>query len=256
MRQQSSTSAWFPYREPVPDVRLRLLCFPFAGGNTSTFRTWQPLLQPDIQVVAAQLPGRLERFREPAWSSALDLADALAEMAAPFLDLPYALLGISMGGLLAYEVACRLERAALPPVHLFVIGREAPQVPLRRLAVDTMDDPALIEVLRRYDGVPPDMLAEPDLMEMMLPTIRADFSVSEDYVYTPRPLLHTPVTAVRGTEDWSTQRDDVERWRDQTTGAFEMIDVGGGHFTMTTDGPVMVPIIRRRLSLTAAPPHS
>src|SRR5207344_936510 len=110
---------------------------------------------------------------------ASEAADALT----PLFDVPFALFGHSMGALAAFEMARELRRRRGPkPVRLLVSGARAPQrpnpdPPLRHLA----DREFLDEVKRRYDGIPGAVLENPELVELLLPCLRADFHLVETY---------------------------------------------------------------------------
>lgn len=225
-------NAWIVRSHPRGRPRLRLFCLPYAGGAASAYRTWPQALPADVDVCAVQLPGRAGRFREPAFTRVGDLAPALAEALRPLLDVPFAVFGHSMGALVAFELARELRRRALPaPARLIVSGREAPHRPDPDPPIRDLPDASFLgEVQRRYDAIPAEVLAEPELMQLLLPVIRADFTLIETYGYRAAEPLACPITCFGGTEDDRVGREDLEAWAEQTRGAFNLRIFAGGHF--------------------------
>jgi len=147
---------WFHCRKPNPRARLRLLCFPYAGGGVSVFRAWPDLLPSEIEVWAIQLPGRDGRLREPIPDDLQTLAFAVAKGLGPRLDVPFACFGHSMGALLAFEFAREIRRRGqMDPMHLFVSARRAPQLPRTEAPLHSLPEELFIEMLRqRYNSIP------------------------------------------------------------------------------------------------------
>ena len=134
-----------------PLAKMRLFCFPFAGGSTLTYRAWPRQLSPEIELRPIKLPGREDRFGEACFEAAAPLVRTLASFLLPYLDLPFAFFGHSMGALLAFELTRELRRRGGPqPVCLMVSGRRAPRIPLARELFHTLPDPALIHKLLTY----------------------------------------------------------------------------------------------------------
>lgn len=121
------------FRRDVP-VERRLFCFPYAGGGASIFRRFPESLPPGVEVCAVQLPGREDRYVEPAFSRLPAAVAALAGALHAHLQPPFAFFGHSMGALLAFELTRLLAVApdAPQPDHLFVSGRRAPHLADRR----------------------------------------------------------------------------------------------------------------------------
>jgi surfactin synthase thioesterase subunit len=222
---------WLAYRVTRPEVRLRLFCFPYAGGGASIYRGWQTVLPPEIEVCPVQLPGREIRFRETPYTNLEDLLPDLAAALFPYLDLPFALFGHSMGALIAFEFARYLQqRNKLIPVRLFVSGRKAPQFEDTGEAVYRLSDTDFISHLRQLNGTPEEILQNKDLMELVLPTLRADFELCDLYRFSPGQFLVNPITAFGGTADPNTTLTELEGWQTQTTGPFNLRLFNGDHF--------------------------
>ena len=233
---------------PDPDSRAlaRLFCFPYAGSGAAIFRSWSPRLAPQIDVHPVQLPGRENRWMEPAVASLPSLVDALEQALRPYLDRPFAFFGHSMGALIGFELARQLRRHGGPSVlHLLVSGARAPQrkgpfPPLHRLP-----DALLVQQLRRLGGTPDDVLRNPEVMSFLLPTIRADLTLCETYVHSLEPPLDCAVSVFGGMHDTIVTYDDLVAWRGQTRGAFSVFLCPGRHFFLHTAEAEMLEIAQR-----------
>lgn len=231
MPSTSQATQWFTTRLPNPHAAVRLFCFPYAGGGTPIYRHWAQQLPPDFEVCAAQLPGRGSRIRDAPFYGVAPMVEAIASAITPYLDRPFAIFGHSMGAILGFELARLLaERGGPAPAHLFVSGRRAPQLPRDGTITYDLPEPQFVAHLRRLNGTPAEVLAHPELMELMLPLLRADFSVVETYRYRPGPPLECPVTAFGGMNDVEVGRAEVEAWREQTSAAFGARIMPGDHF--------------------------
>ncbi|HYR09958.1 MAG TPA: alpha/beta fold hydrolase [Longimicrobium sp.] len=224
-----ATPLWLPYRRPRPDAALRLFCFPYAGGLASAFRAWQNDAPEAVDVCAVQLPGRETHWTQPPFTSLPRLLDALEEVLEPLMDRPYALAGHSMGGTIAYELARRLQ-SRRPPVHLFVSGTRAPHLPDPRGPRHALPHDALVQELREIGGTPPEVLEHRELMEMVLPLVRADLELNDTHVHVPGPPLEVPLTAFGGVHDPIVPAEAVEGWRAYTSGGFRLRMFEGDHF--------------------------
>ncbi|HEY0170028.1 MAG TPA: alpha/beta fold hydrolase [Pyrinomonadaceae bacterium] len=240
----NEAARWFVVRRPNPRAALRLFCFPYAGGGTPIYRQWPELLPPEYEVYAAQLPGRGNRMREPPYYSFEPMVEALASAVAPHLDRPFAFFGHSMGATIGFELARLLEaRGAGLPARLFVSGRRAPQLPRDWEITYNLPEPQFISHVQSLNGTPAEVLEHPELMELMLPLLRADFSVVETYEYRTGPPLGCPITAFGGAEDAEVDREKVAAWREQTSADFNLRIMPGGHFFLS-DTPTQAAMLR------------
>ncbi|NET84374.1 MAG: thioesterase [Moorea sp. SIO1F2] len=227
----TTTKSWITRPQPNPKARLRLFCFPYAGGAASSFRTWPDPLAPHIEVCPVELPGRGKRMREPLVTSLLPLIETLVPALLPYLDIPFAFFGHSLGTLISFELARQLRRQEAPsPRHLFISGRRAPQVPARKPPLHNLPKSELIEALRKYNGTPEAVLANQELMELFLPILRADFGINETYTYTSESPLNCPISVFGGLQDTDANSDELAAWRDQTSSTFTVHMFPGGHF--------------------------
>jgi surfactin synthase thioesterase subunit len=226
------SSPWVQRLAPRKAARLRLFCFPWAGAGPAIFREWSALLPATIELHAICPPGRERRIDEPALPTIDAVAEATVAALRPYLFQPFALFGHSFGALVAFEVARALRRAGSPaPEHLFVSGRPAPQLAERREPLHRLgDDDFLRAMVARYDGISREILAERELVELVLPTLRADVQAAETYQYRPEPPLPGPITALGASNDSEVPESDLHAWAEHTQGRFDCSIFPGEHF--------------------------
>ncbi len=222
---------WIAFRKPNPAAKLRLFCFPYAGGSALVFRSWVTGLPSQIDVIPVQLPGRGQRLKERPYANVAPLVDDLGVALAPYFDRPFAFFGHSMGAVIAYELTQWLrKKGSSLPVHLLVSGRRAPQLPPVREPYHLLSDADLLATLRGMNGTPEEVLANDELMNLMLPMIRADFAVAETYKPTHHLPLACPITALGGRADPEVDPKDLELWRECSSGGFRLRIFPGDHF--------------------------
>jgi medium-chain acyl-[acyl-carrier-protein] hydrolase len=238
-------TAWLGPGRPRTGAALRLLAFPYAGGDITIFSAWAEDLSWDIELCPVQLPGRGRRLREPAFDELGPLVRALADGLAPALDGPFAFFGHSMGALVAFELARELRRCGRPlPHHLLVSGRPAPQLPRRYDSLAHLPDAEFFARLHeRYGYELPQAEGLEELMSLLAPMVRSDVLVSDRYVYTDEPPLPCPITAFGGIADATVTRDELSAWQRQTTGRFETRLLPGGHFFLESARQFLVRFI-------------
>ncbi|MGF1523405.1 MAG: thioesterase II family protein [Leptolyngbyaceae cyanobacterium] len=249
----SITNSWIQCLCPNPQARLRLFCFPYAGGGVWNFRTWAEALPKTLEVYAIALPGRGKRFTETAFTQLAPLVDAIASAIIPYLDKSFAFFGHSMGGLVSFELARLLRRnAQCNPVHLFVSGRRAPQLPATDKPIHALSDPKFLQEIRRLNGTPNTVLENAELMQLMLPTLRADFTLLETYVYRYEPPLSCPITTFGGLQDSEVSVEALEAWCEQTSATFSLKMLPGDHFFLHFSQFSLMQLIRQELNQAIA----
>jgi len=221
---------WFPGIEESASGKLRLFCFPHAGGGASAYARWRVVL-PDIAVCPVRLPGRESRLREEAFEDIAALVTALAGALDHWLDEPFAFFGHSMGAGIAFELSREMRRRGRPlPQALIVSGARAPQLRAGWIAPAHPSDAELVEQLRQLDGIPPDLLDNHEALRLALPALRSDVRLYSEYRYSPGTPLPIPIAAYAGGSDPNVQPDQVEAWKQQTSAAFRFRVFEGGHF--------------------------
>ena len=226
-------------------ARVRLFCFPHAGGGGSSYRLWPRELPEQVEVCAIQPPGREDRLREPPIASVDLMVAAIVPAILSRVDLPFAFFGQSMGAVVASEVAHELAARGEPlPAHLMVSARRPPHVPALEPPLHLLaDDEFVAEIRSRYGGIPPEVLREPDLMALLLPTLRADVEALETHRAALRAPLSVPITAMGGAADRLTPAEHLQAWRSVTKAAFGMRIVPGGHFYLDAQRPQVLAFV-------------
>jgi surfactin synthase thioesterase subunit len=251
---------WIRRYHPAPGAPARLLCFPHAGGSAGAHHALSASVKGTVETLAVQYPGRLDRFSEPFAERLDDIVDAVLDAvrdAGPDGSAadgrPLALFGHSMGAVLAFETARRLEAEGRAPVALFVSGREGPSLPVgTRLPEHPSDDDLLAE-LRLLSGTADELLSSPDFLQLALPPLRADYAMLSAYAYRPGPPLRCPVVALTGDSDPRVTVDGVAEWERETEGPFTRHVLPGGHFYLDDHLPYVADVITSSLRTGRVP---
>ncbi len=246
---------WVKRPKPNPNAQLRLFCFPYAGGSASLFRAWADLLPPEVEVCAIQLPGREDRFREAPFTHLAPLVQILAQNLQPALNLPFAFFGHSMGALISFELARQLRQQKQPlPLHLFLSGRRAPDRSDRNPNLHTLPQSEFLAELKHLNGTPAPVLENAELLQLLLPRLRADFSVCGTYHYREEAPLDCAMSVFYGAQDPFEICDLMEGWRRQTRAAFSLQTFPGDHFFLQTSQGPLLKAIAHQLHQSLHPP--
>lgn len=235
------------------DAAVRLFCLPYAGGSARVFETWHTDLPDDVEVVPVELPGRGMRFDQPPCDTLESLLEDLRERIEPKLDRPYAVFGHSLGAMLGYKLVCEFQQKAKPARHFFVSGAGAPHISSRNPAYYLADD-ALREHLTRLGGTPREVIENDEVMALVLPTVRADFTIADTYVERGGAPLTCPVTAFCGDSDDEAPPADVRAWRRYVHAPFAVHLLNGGHFFLDTERKTLLGLIGSALRAVPAEP--
>ncbi|MCC6806940.1 MAG: thioesterase [Deltaproteobacteria bacterium] len=241
VRGGRTTNPWFPHL-PRQRGRTMLFCLPPAGGGASLFRNWGKRLGPDIEVWPAHLPGRETRINDPFITDMAVMSRELAAAMRQCTEKPYAIFGHSMGAIVGFAAMAHLPT---PPVRFFPSGMWPPDRP----SPDPwghLNDAELTERLRKLDGFPKVVLDTPEMREMLLPVVRADALLADEWV-TPAIKVNCPITAFGGQRDTLAPAADVHRWAEWTVMDMEPVDVDGGHDFIATHEEQICATIRRHL---------
>jgi len=248
MTTATAFDSWIACSKPNPQARLRLFCFPYAGSGASIFRIWSDGLPADVEVCPVQFPGRGTRLMETPFTQLSPLVQAIAQGLVPLLDKPFAFFGHSLGALIGFELARQLRRqSGVQPVRLFGSADRAPQIPQRDRPIHALPEGEFLDELRRLNGIPEKVLGDGELIQIMLPILRADFAVYETYVYSTEPPLNCPISTFGGLHDHRVSRGDLEAWRDQTSDSFSLRMFPGDHFFWNTTQPLLLQVLSQEL---------
>lgn len=214
-----------------PDARLRLFCAPYAGGGASIYRQWPQALPETVEVCAVQPPGREQYIAKTPFTNLPDLVTWLGTEISPWLDRPYLLFGHSMGAFICFELARHLRLLGKPqPERLYVSGARAPHIPDPHPSMHQLNDTAFRHELHQLEGTPDAILQHAELMELLLPLLRADFSICETYTYHDEAPLTCPLSVFGGSNDPRVPYQHLVAWRQHTQSAFQVRVLEGRHF--------------------------
>jgi epothilone polyketide synthase C len=260
---------WLVAVAPRVSPRMRLFCFPFAGGGSAVFHGWGSRLHPDIEVFAVEAPGRLGRIREAPISEIGAFVDGVMAEMRNLLDRPFAFFGHCLGGLTAYETARRLIREGGPrPFHLFFSGARAPDelqdsgsfeerlvndllaMPDFRLSLPPhlQPDNVFVEMIRHFEiPMSEQLLLADELRDLMLPVIRAEFAMVAGYRHEPEPPWDIPITCFAARGDPYLARRHALGWGRFTNSRLQLHIREGNHFLISDDRDFLQDVVDREM---------
>ena len=227
---------------------MKLFCFPWAGGHAVGYEPLRQGLIGSVEVIPVELPGRGKLLSQRPFSDLPVLVEWLLLELSPHLESPFAFWGHSMGAMVSFELAHALRRANLPqPIYLFLSAHRAPHLPKPYAATHLLPDEDLIDYLQLLGGSHNSVLAHKEMMEMILPTLRADLTALNEHVCTIQEPLAYPLIALGGTNDAHISHADLAAWQSYTTAHFRVCLFPGGHFYLQTGLAMLLPLLRQTL---------
>ena len=230
-------------------AKMRLFLFPYAGGCASLYREWLPLLPAEVEPFALQLPGRENRFSESFitdWDEVVNLAfQAVYERT----DKPFVIFGHSLGAKIAYFVTQKLEALGCSPEHLFVSGGRSPDIP-RDKTLYNLPEAEFIDEMRRNGGTSEELLANKDMMDIIVPRLRSDYQLIDTapLLDNKRNKVRCPLSALGGTDDADISEEAILGWEHFTLGAFSSHFLEGEHFFLHPQKDKVLNIVKTALN--------
>lgn len=226
-----TANLWVICPSPKPWARLRLFCFPYAGGGLSAFSAWADSLPSSVEVRLVQLPGRVARLKETPFTRMMALVEAAAPVLILQLNPPFAFYVDSMGAISEFERVRHLRRKGVrQSASLFVSGAKAPHRFVKDDPIHTLPTRQFLEGLRRFRGAPQAAPESAELIELLRPVQHADFVVCETYTCRDETRLDCPLWIYVGTQGHVAPREDLEAWKEHTSAGASLHTFVGGHF--------------------------
>lgn len=216
--------------KPVESPKVRLFLFPYAGGSAATFIPWAKYFNEDVEMICIQPPGRGARFNEPPYDSMESLVGDLAKHASYITEIPYILFGHSLGCRVAFELTCRLKELGLPsPSYFIASGSRAPHLPRERKPIHDLPDTEFMHELKALNGTPEEILENPELMQLLMPLLRADLRIADNY-QSSLVSVDAPILVLHGNEDTLVEKGQLRAWKELTERGVSFTNIPGGHF--------------------------
>ena len=223
-----------------PNASLRLICFPYAGGSASIYPNWGKLLSDDIEIIAAQPPGRSLRLGEDAHTDMADIIDEFMESAELFDNKPYIFFGHSLGSRIAFALELRIQSKNLPlPLHIIASGSCAPHLPFDGKITYNLPCDEFKGRLKDLNGTPKEILQNQDFMNMLIPLLRADFKIAETY-QSEKIAINCPMTILGGTEDTDISLEKLHAWGELSIFPVNISVITGDHFFINTNTAAVI----------------
>jgi surfactin synthase thioesterase subunit len=236
--------------EPARMAPVTLILLPFAGAAKNAYKEFSTSLPDNIVLNPVELPGRGSRYNERLLTSLDEMVEDIYEQIGQRLSNPYAIYGHSMGAVLGYLLAQKITGNNInPPVHLFFTGRGGPSCRKNNIGLHKLPSDQFIEKVKLYGGLPREILDNRKWISFFEPVLRADFQAVENYCYKVTPPLTIPVTVGIGEEDIITI-EEAEKWRQETTAIFDLVQFPGDHFFIFKYLPKLMQLVTSKLLTT------
>jgi medium-chain acyl-[acyl-carrier-protein] hydrolase len=236
---------------------MRLILFPYAGSGPATFWKWAAKFPDHIESWIAHYPGRGSRYNEAPAKKMSGLVEGIFQALPPLLDKPFAFFGHSLGGLVAFELTRSLRQNNLPrPQVLFISACSAPHLPDPHPRIHKLPNPEFVKALQELNGIPEWVANQPELLGILIPTLRADFEVAETYQYNPsEQSLTCPIVAFGGITDPRVSRGQMEGWASHTFSEFKSIYFPGDHFFLNAANDEIIQSIIQEMMISLSIKH-
>ncbi len=247
--KHDTKNPWIENWLPRPNAQVRLFCFPHVGGSAAIYRTWPAKFSEQVELLTVELPGRGQRFGETPFSSLKEMLIIFHQAISSYLDKPFFIFGHSMGALIAYEWALLLQKEKQTlPLKLFLSAFGAPHVALsREKQLHLLSDKEFLEELHRLKGTPAEVLKHKELMQLLIPMIRADLKMVETYQYQVSEALALPLCVLGGTQDSEVEESKLLAWKDLTSSVFKSKFLEGDHFFIQSKRDELVHFISQEI---------
>jgi surfactin synthase thioesterase subunit len=226
---------------------MKLLLFPFAGGNSYSYTPLIKHFPKSIRPVTVELPGRGTRIDEPLKSSVDEIISDIFEKYNK-VGADYSIFGHSFGTLLGILFARQMIDSKLePPRHLFFSGHGWPGCQ-SELKFSQLSNEDFLNEMRQLGGSPDEVLNNTEIMDFFLPILRSDFKALESYKYQSGLPLDIPITLLCGEDDGNTTDENLQLWKNETTAQVEMLKFPGNHFFLFEQPLEIADVICRKIS--------
>lgn len=240
MNYNAVNNKLFLIPKAAPKASLRLFLFPYAGGSASTYIPWVSDLSDSVEVVIIQPPGRGSRLGELPFDNMSSLVADIMLAKDLICDKPCVFFGHSLGSRVAFETCVQLQRFNLPlPLHLIVSGSKAAHIASDNRNINDLPEKEFIEELRRLNGTPKEVIDNYEILSMLIPLLRADFKIAEDYI-SDSIRIDTPISALGGAEDIDVEYEQIKAWEELTTHHFNLTIVPGDHFFVNSERAIVI----------------
>jgi medium-chain acyl-[acyl-carrier-protein] hydrolase len=227
----------------------RLFCFPYAGGNSTIYRGWQAALGSGIEVISIEPPGRGKRFLEAPISDMRVLIDEIVKELHPLMTVPSIFFGHSNGALVCYELAHELRRRGMKtPSHLILSAKQPPHI-VEDKVLHNLPTAELLAELKILNGTPPEILDNAELMELVLPLLRADFSLGETYQHRTGPRLECQMTLLGGADDADLSIEELAEWGRYSVHDATVHTLNGDHFFIHSCRDEVLQIVKQVIAM-------
>jgi medium-chain acyl-[acyl-carrier-protein] hydrolase len=244
--RENTRNQWFESLSTDRAPKVRLFCFPYAGGNAHVFREWQRYFAPQVDICLVHLPGRARRIGEPPRKQILPLVREIADEIGEKLNGRFAFYGHSMGALIAFELARELRRRnGSMPEHLFLSACRAPTVVRTVPQKFNLSDAEFLDEVRKLNGTPREVFEHPQYLNALLPLLRADFEITDTYEYLDEAPLACCITTYGGQYDELATLQNLHPWELQTSAVFKSQVFAGDHFFIHSHKEEFIHALRR-----------
>lgn len=235
------------------DVNYRLFCFPFAGAGSNVYRSWISDLSPEIDVCPIQLPGRENRMNEKAIDNVHDMASQIATEIEPYTDVPFAFFGHCIGALIAYELVVTMQKLNMnTPDHIYLSAFRSPEYTNPNRELYQLDDAEFKSEIKEYGGFSDYILNNDEIMKTIMPMLRADFALHENYRYPGNESVECPISLLCGDQDHIVKKEHMQNWSNVSNHDVNLTMISGGHFFINERKEDILNLIRTRANQLCA----